>query len=178
MWASLAHFHVFSSAGTMLLYLCWILILWMLNTCSYTSTADYVSALMLLLGHLACKKLSGRVLAWLSVWSEVQTCIWPSWCHCHSLSLASVKSRLVLPSWYRPTRVVSGTVAVNCVRACMQIMILIVTEVFSAPVNCVVHRFLRARRALMPSTRAVSSLATSWKFPYQKTCLVSFWQSG
>ena len=30
-------------------------------------------------------------------WSEVQTCIWLSWCHCHSLSLASVKSRLVLP---------------------------------------------------------------------------------
>jgi len=27
-------------------------------------------------GHLACKKLSGGVLAWLSVWSEVQTCIW------------------------------------------------------------------------------------------------------
>ena len=25
----------------------------------------------------------------------MQTCIWPSWCHCHSLSLASVKSRLV-----------------------------------------------------------------------------------
>ena len=24
-----------------------------------------------------------------------------SWCHCHSLSLASVKSRLVLPFWYR-----------------------------------------------------------------------------
>ena len=37
---------------------------------------------------------------------EMQTCIWPSWCHCHSLSLASVKSRLVLPLWYRPTRVV------------------------------------------------------------------------
>ena len=29
-------------------------------------------------GHPACKKQSGRVLAWLSVWSEVQTCIWPS----------------------------------------------------------------------------------------------------
>jgi len=43
------------------------------------------------------------VLAWLSVWSEVQTCIWPSWCHCHSLSLALVKSRLVLPFWYRLT---------------------------------------------------------------------------
>jgi len=54
------------------------------------------------------KKLSGGVLAWLSVWSDVQTktCIWPSGCHCHSLSLASVKSRLVLPSWYRLTWVV------------------------------------------------------------------------
>ena len=29
-------------------------------------------------GHPACKKLSGGVLAWLSVWSEVQSCIWPS----------------------------------------------------------------------------------------------------
>ena len=44
------------------------------------------SALTLLVGrqegHPACKKMSGEVLAWLSVWSEVQ-------------SLASVKSRLV-----------------------------------------------------------------------------------
>jgi len=40
------------------------------------------SALMLLVGqqegHPACKNLSGGVLAWLSDWSEVQTCIWPS----------------------------------------------------------------------------------------------------
>jgi len=41
------------------------------------------SALTLLLGqqegHLAGKKtLTGGVLAWLSVWSEMQTCIWPS----------------------------------------------------------------------------------------------------
>ena len=39
------------------------------------------SALTLLVwrqeGHPACKNLSGGVLAWLSVWSEVQTCIWP-----------------------------------------------------------------------------------------------------
>ena len=34
------------------------------------------------------KKLSGRMLAWLSAWSEMQTCIWPSWCHCHSLYLS------------------------------------------------------------------------------------------
>ena len=27
-------------------------------------------------------------------WSEMQTCIWHSWCHCHSLSLASVKIQI------------------------------------------------------------------------------------
>jgi len=40
------------------------------------------SALTLLVGwqegHPACKKQSGGVLVWLSVWSKVQTCIWPS----------------------------------------------------------------------------------------------------
>ena len=66
------------------------------------------------------KKLSGGLLAWLSVWSEVQTCIWPSWCHCHSLSLASVKSRLVLRFCYWLTRVVpkkgplNGCVCFHC----------------------------------------------------------------
>ena len=48
--------------------------------------SDYVSAafraLTLLVGqqegHPACRKLSGGVLAWLFVWSEMQTCIWPS----------------------------------------------------------------------------------------------------
>jgi len=43
---------------------------------------DSFSALTLLVGrqegHPACKKLSNEVLAWLSVWSEVQTCTWPS----------------------------------------------------------------------------------------------------
>jgi len=38
-------------------------------------------------GHPACKKLSGEMLAWLSLWSEMQTCLKHSWCHCHSLSL-------------------------------------------------------------------------------------------
>ena len=59
------------------------------------------------------KILSDGVLAWLSVWSEVQTCIWCSWCHCHSLSLASVKSRLVLPFWYRLTCVVPEKGSLN-----------------------------------------------------------------
>ena len=55
----------------------------------FTDTSDRIRFLIVFL--------SGGVLAWLSVWSEVQTCIRPSWCHCHSLSLAAVKSRLVLP---------------------------------------------------------------------------------
>ena len=45
------------------------------------------------------------LIGWL-LWSKVQTCMWPSWCHCHSLSLASVKSRLVLPFWYWLTWIV------------------------------------------------------------------------
>ena len=113
---------------------------WWLTSVNYTSANDscnYVytdlvtlnskysafSALTLLVGrqqgHPVCKKLSGEVLAWLSVWSEVQTCIRSSRCHCHSLSLASVKSRLVLPFWYRLTRVVPDKGPLNgcvCVR--------------------------------------------------------------
>ena len=50
----------------------------------------------------------------------MQTCIWPSRCHCHSLSLASVKSRLVLPFWYRLTRVVPQKGPLNgCVCVCV-----------------------------------------------------------
>ena len=83
--------------------------------CFLPSMLIAFSALMLLVGrqegHPACKQQSGGVLAWLSVWSEVQTCIWSSWCHCHSLSLASVKSRLVLPFWWK------GLLNV-CVRGC------------------------------------------------------------
>ena len=82
------------------------------------------SALTLLVGqqegHPACKILSGGVLAWLSVWSKVQTCIWPSWCHCHSLSLAPVKSRLVLPFWYQLTWVLPEKGLLN-VCVCVQV---------------------------------------------------------
>ena len=52
------------------------------------------------------------MLAWLSVWSELQTC--------HSLSLASVKSRLVLRFWYRLTSVVPEKGPLNgCVCVCL-----------------------------------------------------------
>jgi len=62
------------------------------------------SALTVLVGHqkehLACKKLSDEVLVWLSVCSDVQ--MHPK----TPSSLASFKSRLVLPFWYRLTQVV------------------------------------------------------------------------
>ena len=49
--------------------------------CSQSQKSAF-SALTLLVGrlegHLACKKLTGGVLAWLSVWSKMQTCTWPS----------------------------------------------------------------------------------------------------
>ena len=85
------------------------------------------SALALLVGwqqgHPACIKLSGGVL----VWSDMQNCIWPSWCHCYSLSLASVKSKLVLPFWYRLTQVVPDKRPLNgcvCVVSCYLLLLL------------------------------------------------------
>ena len=64
--------HAVSHSSFFVLFFCW----------KKTVGVGAFSALMLLVGrqegHPACKKLSGGVLAWLSVWSEVQTCIWPS----------------------------------------------------------------------------------------------------
>ena len=72
------------------------------------------SALTLLVGrledHPACKNWVLR--CWCGYLSGVRcwiVCIWSSWCHCHSIalsSLASFKSRLVLPFWYWLTQVV------------------------------------------------------------------------
>ena len=40
---------------------------------------------------------SDEVLAWLSVWSEVQmTCIWSSWCHCHLIISCFIKIQIGL----------------------------------------------------------------------------------
>jgi len=59
---------------------------------------DAFSALTLLVvsrKDMPIKKLSGGVLAWLYLWGEVQIRIWPSWYHCHSLSLATGN-----PDWF------------------------------------------------------------------------------
>jgi len=84
------------------------------------------SALTLLVGrqegHPACKNLSGGVLAWLSVWT-LQQCAelhMAQLMPLHSLSLSSVKSRLVLSFWYRLTQVVLDKGPLNgCVCVCV-----------------------------------------------------------
>ena len=74
---------------------------WNWSTTNKWNELFHVKYLKKISRNWECCYLSGGVLAWLSVWSKVHTCISPSWCHCHSLSLASVKSRFVLPFWYR-----------------------------------------------------------------------------
>ena len=111
-------------------------------------------------GHLPCKK--NWVVIYFSVFClrEVQTCIRPSWCHCHSLSLASVKSRLVLPFWYRLTRVVPEKGPLNvcvcvCVRACVRACVIGVEFGATSWAAC---RTVPPRR----SRRCASSSTTSW----------------
>ena len=62
--------------------MCDLLLHWLRQDLLFCCFHLAFSALTLLVGrqegHPACKKQSGGVLAWLSVWSEVQTCIWPS----------------------------------------------------------------------------------------------------
>ena len=118
--------------------------------------------------------MSGGVLAWLSIWSEVQTCIWPSWCHCHSLSLASEKSRLVLPFWYRLTLVVLDKGPLNggvCVYINARISIVIIMpccSVISAQlllrqndnsrflINCAAQAYTHPFNGLLSGTTHVS----------------------
>ena len=54
-------------------------------------------------------------------WWGAGVVICPSRCHCHSLSVASVKSRLVLPFRYRLTRVVPAKRAVKHAHVCVYI---------------------------------------------------------
>jgi len=84
---------------------------WIINTLNVVIT-DF-SALTQLVGHQekhpALKKLSDVVLAWLSVWSEVQMiCIWFSWCHCHLIISCFSKIQNGLPFGCRFTQVVSS----------------------------------------------------------------------
>jgi len=65
--------------------------------------------------HLACKKLSDKVLAWLSVWSEVQMIyIWSSWCHYHTIISCFITVQNGLTVWCQLTEVVLEKETVKC----------------------------------------------------------------
>ena len=98
------------------------------------------SALTLLVGrqegHPACKK-TRVVGCWCGCLSgaRCRLCIWPSWCHCHSMSLASVKSRLVIPFWYRLTWVVPEKGPLN---GCVCVSVICITGLYSDTNNSIV----------------------------------------
>jgi len=81
---------------------CVVFTTFLVVACTNTQlVSNAFTALTLLVGrqeeHLVCKKLSDEVLAWLSVWSEVQMiCIWSSWCHCHPIISCFIKIQIGL----------------------------------------------------------------------------------
>jgi len=119
------------------------------------------------------KKLSGGVLAWLSVWSEVQACIRPSGFHCHSLSLASVKSRLVLPFWYRPTWVVPDKGSLDgCVCVCV-LSSLSVHILWRVQYVVISVLYVANARTVCRSTVCISNCRRCWIFPRGVVSLLS-----
>jgi len=71
----------------------------------------------------------------------VQTCIWPSWCHFHSLSLASIKSRLILPFSYRLTWIVPEKGPLNwCIFVSFVVVNIRVEEVTLNDVRSIIGR--------------------------------------
>ena len=128
-------------------------------------SGDAFSALMLLVGrqegNLAWKNWVVRCWRGYLSGARCRLCIWPSWCHCHSLSLASVKSsRLVLPFWYRLTRVVPDEGPLNGFVVCCCCYCVVV---------CV---FLDVRASLRSQSIWRSTLRTFWPWHWW-TCRVS-----
>jgi len=77
-------------------------------------------------GHPACKKLSGGVLAWLSVWARCRFAYGPA-------NATATQSRLVLPFWYRLTWVVPDKGLLNgCCCFVVYIYILLFVMVMEA----------------------------------------------
>jgi len=83
------------------------------------------------------KKLSDELLAWLSVWSEVQMiCIWSSWCHCHHVIFCFIKIQigftflvLAYPGCPRKeaVKLASVTLYVNWYTSCFVVLGLVYT---------------------------------------------------
>ena len=111
------------------------------------------------------------MLAWLSVWSEVQTFIWPCGFHCHSLFLASVKSRLVLPFWYRLTRVVPDKGPLNvCVCVCVCVRLRPSNQVGPNLFACVMHSLSSAGGAALANVVRNTSCGMEVDFAHKIGC--------
>ena len=98
-----------------------------------------------------------------------------SWCHCHSLCLASVKSRLVLPFWYRLTWVVPDKGPLN-------VCVTVFTERFRAAVSVLIGPCCPALPASYSRKCAYSCIIGQikwwwwwwWKRKISKTTAASF----
>ena len=117
----------------------------------------------------------------------------PSWCHCHSLSLASVKSRLVLPFWYRPTRVVLEKGPLNgCVCVCDSDLCTAVISIATvscnsqSPFQCWYrrHRVAFSASALLvgcqeehPACKKLSGEVLVWLSVWKVVHIVCIWSS-
>ena len=92
-------------------------------------------------------------------------CIWSSWCHCHPktpTSLASFKSTLVLPSWYRLTQVILEKRPKNRCRTVVVVVHFIASRNFKAKST--------ANRHLL--TTAVESIAVAaLPVPHRPACV-------
>ena len=69
-------------------------------------------------GRKGIRPVKNRVVGYWHGYLSGARCIWPSWCHCYLPSLAPVKSRLVLPFWYRLTQVVLEKRPLNGCSSC------------------------------------------------------------
>jgi len=135
--------------------------------------------------HPACKKLSDEVSVWLFVWSEVQiVCLWFSWCHSHPQtpsSVASFKSRLVLPFSYWVTQVVleKRPLGVDYIMNCV---------CSSPPAHCEVSRipgmcqklFARwqQRCVLSPLCQHCRNLLLTCDCRFHHDCVCVWWTAG
>jgi len=96
--------------------------------------------------------------------------IWPSWCHCHSLTLASVKSRLVFPFWYQLTPGSPGQRAVKCVCVCVYQTCCCYTKV--EVVRCQSVSFSSTIRTVCSQTKSLLALTFLLLTRYSKLSVV------